>query len=118
MFYVPWRDGESINLICTTPALAGSDCADGTGTCTGSPVLLAMGTNTIVCTFAGNFTVTLAAGLTGQAVSKGATIVGSPQTLVPGANVVDTGITTGDFYIIITGGQLLKLQIDENFRGH
>jgi hypothetical protein len=123
IFEIPWVAGEEINLICSTPALAGSDCADGTGTLKappGSPVLLAMGTNTLEATGDGNFTATLAVGLTGIAQSKagGATIIGSPQALVAGANVVDTGITTGEFYIIVTGGQIRKLQIDESWSGH
>lgn len=118
IFEIPWVAGEAINLICSTPSIAATTCADGTGTCTGSPIALIMGSNTIEVTAAGNFTVTLAAGLTGQAVSKTATVVGSPQALVAGANVVDTGITTGEFYIIITGGQIRKLQIDESWSGH
>jgi hypothetical protein len=40
-------------------------------------------------------------------------VAGSPQALVSGANVVDTGITTGDFTITLNGGNINLLQIDE-----
>jgi hypothetical protein len=113
IFDVPWVAGDSINIQLSTPPLGGSNLADGTGTATGAPITLAMGVNTIVVTGAGNFTVTLGAGITGIAASGTATVVGSPQALVAGANVVDTGITTGDFTITLNGGNINLLQIDE-----
>jgi hypothetical protein len=112
-FSIPVKDGDSINLTYSTPSLGGSNLANGTGTATGAPITLAMGANVIVVTGAGNFTVTLGAGITGTATSGTATVVGSPQALIAGANVVDTGVTTGNFTITLTGGTINKLQIDE-----
>ena len=65
--------------------------ADLTGTATGSPVTLKPGANTITVTSLGTFTVTLAAGDTGTAVSGVACLVtGSPLALPAGATVIDT----------------------------
>jgi hypothetical protein len=109
-FEVPWKTGESINLVYSTPS---STCTNGTGVATGSPIHLPNGTTTVVATGAGTFTVVVAAGCTGTATSGTATVVGSPQALVSGVNVVDTGITVGDFTILLAGATVIKLQIDE-----
>jgi len=65
--------------------------ADLTGLATGSPITLKPGANTITVTSLGTFTVTLAAGDTGTAVSGVACLVtGSPLALPAGATVIDT----------------------------
>jgi hypothetical protein len=80
--------------------------ANGTGTGTWHPISpLATGfnaptaTSTATVTAAGTFTVTLPITATGTARSGTATVTGSPQALVAGANTVDTGTTTGTFFI-------------------
>jgi hypothetical protein len=114
LFNLPVVAGETIDLVLSTPVV-GSTCADGTGTCNGSPVTLALGANTITVTAAGTFTVTLGPDITGTATSGTATVAGSPQALVAGANVVDTGVTVGTFTITLSGGWINKLQIDESW---
>lgn len=116
-FYIPWIQGEKIDLICSTPTFAGSSCKDKTGTCNGSPVTLGVGSNTITVTAAGTFTVTLPVGVSGVAQSGTATLAGSPVTLPENtATDVDSGATTGTFFIVLTGGVVTKLQIDEMWR--
>jgi hypothetical protein len=113
-FIISWKAGESLNIRFSSPVIGASTCVNGTGTCTGSPITLVAMVTTVVVTGAGNFTVTLAAGLTGIAASGTATVVGSPKALAAGANTVDTGATTGNFTITINGS-LSKLQIDESW---
>lgn len=116
-FFIPWVEDEQVNLICSTPTFAGSSCADKTGTCNGSPVTLGVGSNTITVTAAGTFTVTLPVGVSGQAISGTATLASSPVTLPENtATDVDSGATTGTFFIVLTGGVITKLQIDEMWR--
>lgn len=64
--------------------------ADGTGACTGSPVTLVEGVNTITVTTLGNFTVTLPAGMTGIAAGGTAVLTSSPVSLVAGAQTIAT----------------------------
>ncbi len=80
---------------------------NGTGVATGSPVALVLGVNTIQVTGAGTFTVTLPAGAFGVATSGTATLTVSPHALVPGPNIVDTGITIGNFTITLVGAAAL-----------
>jgi hypothetical protein len=110
-------NGLAVDDIATGTATGGSETTltegatlvNGTGVATGAPIALKRGSNTITVTGAGTFTVTLGAACTGTATSGTATVAGSPQALVAGANVVDTGITTGNFTIVINGGIGAKL---------
>lgn len=78
--------------------------ANGTGTATGAPKALLPNNavNTVVITGAGTFTVTLPTGHTGVATSGTATLAGSPVALVAGANVIDSGATTGNITVTVT----------------
>jgi hypothetical protein len=72
-------------------------CTNGTGTCTGSPKALTPGRNIITVTAPGTFTIVVPPGVSGSVKSGTATI--TPAALSAGANVVDTGATTGTFFI-------------------
>ncbi len=111
-FTIRMRGGDSINLRYSVGNAAATTCADLAGTCDGSPITFALGINTVNVTVAGTFTVTLPAGMTGIARTGTATVVGSPQALVAGANVVDTGVTVGTFTVELDGA-IKDLTVDE-----
>jgi len=82
-------------LLCQN-AIGGGTCTNGTGHCSGSPVTLALGSNTITVTQQGTFTIHL----NGQgvcAILSGITGL-TPTILHPGDNVV-TATGTGTFTI-------------------
>lgn len=85
---------------------ANATFVDLTGTATGSPIgLLPNGatyTNVVDVTGAGTFTITIPAGHVGVASSGTATVAGSPVALAAGANVIDTGATTGTVNVTVT----------------
>lgn len=117
MFPIAVSETETITLTYSVPP-TGNTCTNNTGTATGSPITLVIGSNTVVVTGAGTFDIALAAGVSGVATSGTATLAGSPVTCAAGATTtVDTGATTGNFTIVITGGVISKLQIDETWNG-
>ena len=77
----------------------GSAANGSTGVITGSPVVLLLGTNTIVITHTGDFTVTLPSDYTGSALSGSAALTVSPATLGAGINTL-TATNIGTVTII------------------
>ncbi len=71
----------------------GGTIVNGTGICTGSPLYLAVGANTVTVTQAGNFTVTMPEG--GTVASGTMTVTASPVTIPAGipTTVTTTGAT-------------------------
>ena len=61
-------------------------CANGTlGRCTGSPVRLVPGSNTVTITTLGDFTVTMPVGTSASAANGSATLVSNPTTCAAAA---------------------------------
>ena len=94
------------NIRFRPPAYTGSPllCTvkNGTGTMSGSPVALTIGSNTPTITVAGTFTVTLPKGITGTATTGGWTVTGSPVTLNEGSTTTLTVESGGSSTITIT----------------
>ncbi len=85
---------------------------DGTGTVTGSPIDLALGSNTVTVTAPGTFTIELRRGTTGTMTDGTGTVTGSPVELVPGTNTV-TVTVAGTFTIDIEFSDLTTSKENE-----
>ena len=83
----------------------GGRIIDGTGICTGSPLHLAVGANTVAVTQAGTFTVYMPEG--GTVATGTMTVTGSPVTVSAGiaATITTTG-ATGD--ITVTSSNIIR----------
>jgi len=80
----------------------GATMTDGTGTCTGSPITLTSGANTVTVTVAGTFLIELDYGTVGTAASGTGTVNGSPVTLREGVNTITVpGGGTGDITVTV-----------------
>ena len=76
---------------------------NGTGTCTGSPITLPIGTTTIAVTVLGNFTCVMPAGSSCVISSGTCTVTGSPVTCTVGSNTITTTTATGNITALVTG---------------
>ena len=85
-------------------ATVGGTCTikNGTGTMTGSPVMLALGANTPTVTVAGTFTVTLPYGCTATVATGGWTVTGSPVACAAGTSTTVTVEAGGSTTITVT----------------
>ena len=78
-------------------------CANGTlGRCTGSPVRLVPGSNTVTITTLGDFTVTMPVGTSASAANGSATLVSNPTTCAAAAATTVTSTSTGTMIITVT----------------
>ena len=99
----------------------GATMTNGTGTCTGSPITLVSGANTVAVTVAGTFVLELEQGTMGYATTiaggGGGTVTGSPVRLVQGTNTITVpGGGTGNILVTV---QLenTQTQMDDSILG-
>ena len=97
----------------------GATMTDGTGTCTGSPITLASGANTVAITVAGTFVLELEQGTVGfaESIGGGGSVTGSPVRLVQGKNTITVpGGGTGNILVTV---QLenTQTQMDDSILG-
>jgi hypothetical protein len=105
----------AVGTILVTCARTGF-CMLGNGNCTGAPVMLALGSNTIHVIWLGTLRIGLPTGWTGTAQSgANITIAGSPVTLASGTDteITASGTNYNDFTITITAAPNINIWIDD-----
>jgi len=85
-----------------TNTAKGSTLANSTGVATGSPVKLALGTNTITDTTYGDFILHLPVGLTAIVTSGTTTVGSSPKSCTAGDTTIVTSGSTGNFTVAVS----------------
>ncbi len=83
-----WSDIKTVKTLIGEIASRGGTLTNLTGTATGSPISLVAGTNTVIVTADGTFTIVLPAGSIGRAISGTATVTSSPVALVGGSQTI------------------------------
>lgn len=115
-----WSDPKTVKTLIAEILFKGGTLTNLTGTATGSPIALVPGTNTVIVTGDGTFTVVLPVGSSGRALSGTATVTSSPVALVGGSQTITvSGGGAGKTITIMTGEtELTEQQITSSSYYH